>query len=446
MKRLNTCFLLFFIVYVSFPLTTLHAQSSLLQSGPMVGYSEMKEVLLWVQTRKPARVKFIYWEREKPDRRYSTAEMMTTADNAGVAKLIADSLEPGLHYTYALYINGKEVKCPYPLEFQSQRLWQWREDPPAFSVALGSCTYINEPDYDRPGTPYGGDYAIFTSIHARHPDMMLWLGDNVYLREVDWYTRTGVLHRYTHGRSLPELQPLLGSTHNYAIWDDHDFGPNDSDRGFREKEKTLEAFKLFWGNPTYGTDSFDGITTKFEWGDAEFFLLDNRYHRSPNRRTTGERQLLGDEQMQWLIDGLASSNATFKIVAIGGQVLNPVARFENYSIFPEERQKLLDLIAKEKIPGVIFVTGDRHHTELTKMPREGTYPLYDLTVSPLTSTAAKNADEPNTLRVPDTYVSERNFATLEFSGPRAARVITIRVFGTGGNELWKREITAEELK
>jgi alkaline phosphatase D len=412
----------------------------------MVGYSEMKEVLLWVQTRKPARVKFIYWDREKPARRYSTAETMTTADNAGVAKLIADSVEPGHRYTYALYINGSEVKRPYPLEFQSQRLWQWREDPPAFSVALGSCTYINEPEYDRPGTPYGGDYGIFTSIYARHPDVMVWLGDNVYLREADWYTRTGVLHRYTHGRSLPELQPLLGSTHNYAIWDDHDFGPNDSDRGFREKEMTLEAFKLFWGNPTYGTENLKGITTKFEWGDAEFFLLDNRYHRSPNRRTTGERQLLGDEQIQWLIDGLASSNATFKIVAIGGQVLNPVNRFETYSIFPEERQKLLDLITKEKIPGVIFVTGDRHHTELTKMPREGSYPLYDLTVSPLTSTAAKNADEPNTLRVPDTYVSERNFATLEFSGPRTARMMTIRVFGTGGNELWKREIRAEELK
>jgi alkaline phosphatase D len=275
---------------------------------------------------------------------------------------------------------------------------------------------------------------------------MLWLGDNVYLRESDWYTRTGVLHRYTHGRSLPELQPLLGSTHNYAIWDDHDYGPNDSDRGYREKQKTLEAFRLFWGNPTYGTEDVDGITTTFEWGDAEFFLLDNRYHRSPNRRTTGQRQMLGDEQIQWLIDGLVSSNATFKIVAIGGQVLNPVARFETYSIFPEERQKLLELIAKEKIPGVIFVTGDRHSTELTKMPREGTYPLYDLTVSPLTSTAAKNADEPNTWRIPDTYVSERNFATLEFSGPRTTRVMTIRVFNSGGNELWKREIRAEELK
>gem|GEM_PF-6823568 len=39
------------------------AQANLLQSGPMVGYSEMKEVLLWVQTKSSAKVKFAYWEK-----------------------------------------------------------------------------------------------------------------------------------------------------------------------------------------------------------------------------------------------------------------------------------------------------------------------------------------------------------------------------------------------
>ncbi len=32
-----------------------------IQSGPMVGYSEMREVLLWVQTKQAAKVKFMYW-------------------------------------------------------------------------------------------------------------------------------------------------------------------------------------------------------------------------------------------------------------------------------------------------------------------------------------------------------------------------------------------------
>ena len=80
---------------------------------------------------------------------------------------------------------------------------------------------------------------------------MIWLGDNVYFREPD-DSRTGVYHRYSHDRSLPELQPLLGSVHHYAIWDDHDYGPNNSDRSFIYKNITLQAFKDFWANPTYG--------------------------------------------------------------------------------------------------------------------------------------------------------------------------------------------------
>ena len=113
---------------------------------------------------------------------------------------------------------------------------------------------------------------------------MLWLGDNIYLREADWNTRTGIMYRYTHTRSLPEMQPLLASSINYAIWDDHDFGPNDADRSYHLKNTTLEAFKLFWANPTYGIVGDSGVATTFEWGDVQFFMLDNRYFRAPNER------------------------------------------------------------------------------------------------------------------------------------------------------------------
>ena len=64
------------------------------------------------------------------------------------------------------------------------------------------------------------------------------------------------------------MQPLLASASNYAIWDDHDFGPNDSDGSYTGKELTLEAFRMFWGNPGYGVPGVEGITTTFVWGDV----------------------------------------------------------------------------------------------------------------------------------------------------------------------------------
>ena len=422
------------------------AASATVRSGPMLGYSEMREVLLWVQTTGPANVHFVYWDSAAPGVRHRTAGAMTTALDAYTTRQIADRVEPGRVYGYDVIVNGQRVSRPYPLRFQTQKLWQYREEPPAFRIALGSCAYVNEPVYDRPGAPYGGGLEIFTSIARTKPDAMLWLGDNVYLREVDWYSRTGILARYTHSRSIPELQPLLASTHHYATWDDHDFGPNNSDRSWVHKDKSLEAFKLFWGNPSYGVYDEPGVTTMFQWADVEFFLLDDRYHRSPNNRDrTGPRTMLGEHQLQWIIDALTASTAPFKLVAVGGQMMSPMAEFENFATYAEERQALIDAITAEKIPGVVFLSGDRHLTELTRLERAGTYPLYDITVSPL-SAGAYTDGKANEASVPGTLVNQRNFALLDFSGPRTDRAMKISVHDTAGALLWTRTITARELR
>lgn len=269
MKRVLFLSFCFLISVISFA-------QDLIQSGPMVGYSTMREAFLWVQTTEVAEVHFEYFDKNKPRERFKTTKYTTEAKTGFVAQLIADQILPGKEYQYEVYVNGKRVKRSYPMEFQSQTLWQWRTDPPEVSFAIGSCAYVNDPPFDRPGTPYGSGYEIFESIHKKNPDFMLWLGDNTYLREADWNSRTGFLHRYTHTRSLPEMQPLLASTHHYAIWDDHDFGPNDSDGSFPLKDTATEMFKLFWGNPNYDALNSGGITGSFQWADLDFFLLDNR--------------------------------------------------------------------------------------------------------------------------------------------------------------------------
>ena len=129
-------------------------------------------------------------------------------------------------------------------------------------------------------------------------------------------------------------------------------------------------------------------------------MLDDRFFKSPNDRLTGEKTIIGSTQFEWLIDALSSSKATFKIIVIGGQVLNPSARFENYENYPKEKEKLLSEIEANKIKGVLFLTGDRHFSELSKLNRENTYPLYDWTVSPLTSGVGNSyKDDVNTNRV-----------------------------------------------
>jgi alkaline phosphatase D len=412
----------------------------------MLGYSSMREVALWIQTTRAADVSFRYWKTSDPSRVYSTATKTTTKRAAFAATIVADSVLPGERYEYEAVIDGERPAFEYPLEFQTPPNWRWRTDPPEFTVATGSGAFINDERYDRAGDPYGGEYRIFRSIAERKPDLMIWLGDNVYFREADWTTRTGMLHRYTHGRSIPEVQALLASTHHYAIWDDHDFGPNNSDRSFWNKREALDVFETFWANPSYGVGEAKGAIASFVWGDAEFFLLDNRYHRSPQHRNHTERTVLGEEQFQWLIDALVASNATFKIVAMGGQFLNPLPIFENYAIYPEERARLLSEIEKERIEGVVFLTGDRHHTEITRLERDGAYPLHDVTISPFTSGHRDTITEPNYLRIQETLVAKRNFGVLSFEGGLDDRRMVVSSYDSANAPLWEYVIPASDLR
>ena len=435
----------FFAAFL-FLVSVMTAQENLLKSGPMVGYSQMREVALWVQTTKPAKVKIAYWEEGKISNKIFTAEIQTEKSKAFTAHLIADNVEPGRKYEYELYINDKLVRRNYPLRFQTQILWQWRSDPPSFSFVTGSGAYINEPEYDRAGKPYGGEYEIYKNIYDSKPDFMVWIGDNVYLREADYYSKTGILKRYTYQWSKEFLQSLWGSVHHYAIWDDHDFGPNNSNRSYAQKELTLEAFKMFWSNPSYGINGKPGTTSYFEWADCEFYLLDNRYYRSPENRKFNERKILGDEQVEWLIDALTNSKAPFKFIVMGGQFLSTSPYSENYSNYKDEQQKILDLIAKEKIEGVIFLSGDRHFTELSKLERQGSYPIYDFTISPFSSGYYNGEGEPNSLRVPGTFVAKRNYAKITVDGKRNDRTLTCIVYDKDGKEVWQYKIHENALK
>jgi alkaline phosphatase D len=420
-----------------------------IQSGPMVGHADYREVTLWVQTTKAAKVKFNYWEQGKPTAKKSTDEILTSKAKAFTASLIADDAFPGKIYDYEVVIDGKIVKRPYPLTFKTQTLWQYRTDPPSFKFAFGSCTYVAEPEFDRPGNSYGGNYEIFTSIASKKPDFMLWTGDNAYYREVDYGSKGGMMKRMTHTRSLTEMQPLLGSASNYAIWDDHDYGPNNTDRSYVLKNSALDVFKTFWGNANYAFEN-EGVTSTFEWADVQFFLLDDFWWKAPTElyHKNDRGDYLGEKQLQWLIDALSFSKAPFKIIVVGGQIINPVRVFENMSMFDKEREKLLAAITAAKIQGVLFVSGDRHHTIIHKIDRPGTYPLHDITVSPLTSGPGKPLNEEINSQsvVEGTLVSERNFGMMEVTGSRLNRVLKVTVHNSKGDQLWTKEFKATDLK
>jgi alkaline phosphatase D len=249
-----------------------HSQSTpKVVSGPMPGYTTMNEVGVWLQLDGEANVQLEYWKVDDNDSKQLTPFVHTSQKSAFTASFVLADLEPGQTYRYRVKHNDQEILNGEELVVRTQSLWQYRTDPPSFKLALGSCAYINEEGFDRPGKAYGSGYEIFNRISDQAPDLMLWLGDNIYLREPDWGSRSGYLHRYSHSRAIPELQRLLRTTHHYAIWDDHDFGPNDANGSWPYKMWALESFNLFWMNPPV-TPGLQGITTSFRYNDIDMFL------------------------------------------------------------------------------------------------------------------------------------------------------------------------------
>jgi alkaline phosphatase D len=431
----------------SFALSQSHP---LLSSGPMLGYAEMTEVAIWVQTTQEATVQIRYWQQGKPETSRLTEPIRTTKAGDHIALFRLTDLPFGTRFEYELYLNGEYVKRDYPLVFQTQPHWRWRTDPPEFTIAFGSCAYFNDPVVDRPGNPYGGEYEIFLAIHRLRPDLMLWLGDNIYYVEPDWLTESGMRRRWRLSRQQPELQPLLASTHHYAIWDDHDYGPNDSDSSFRLKDVALRVFADYFPQVRYGLPDAPGCFYRFEWGDVEFFMLDDRTYRSPNKLAPSpDKRMLGKVQLEWLKNALKSSNATFKIIACGGQMINPMVYFEGFGLFPDEQRELFDFIARERITGVVFLSGDRHMGELLKVQREGCYPFYELTASPLTAGPANgHPDEANNpARVPGTWVrGQRNFGLIRVLGKRGERKLVLSLCDKDGKPLFEHTITESELR
>ncbi|MFZ5788339.1 MAG: alkaline phosphatase D family protein [Acidobacteriota bacterium] len=421
-----------------------------LRAGPMLGWATMREATVWVQTERPARVTVRLFAAGGGDQSVREAAATTRAEEDNAATLVLDELEPGTTYRYELAVDGAAVTRAWPFELRTQPLWQWRTDPPDFTAMIGSCLYVNQPRYDRPGEPYGGGFEVLAAMARLRPDLMVWLGDNLYLREVDLGSPHGIRARYRHDRALPELQPLLAATRHYATWDDHDFGPNDSDASFMFKDAALAVFARYWPAPAYGLPGTPGVFQRFVWGDVEFVLLDDRMHRSPNAWPDGpDKRMLGAAQMEWLKRTLVSSRATFKVVALGNQALNRASRYESLHRFRAEYDELLSFVCANRLAGVLFVSGDRHHTELIRVQPEGCAPLLDFTSSPLTAGVHRvGPDDPefaNPDRVPGTLVTERGFGVLRFTGPRTDRTVTLEAFGTDGAARWTHATRRSEM-
>lgn len=441
------------ILFISVFIFTVHcivAQPRVI-SGPMLGPVELRDAKIWVEVSPEVKSVSVQYNRKGSTTRKTLHYKGELGRPFNPVKFTVGGLDMNTSYEYHVWINGKPSGRMG--QFTTKDLWQWRKPAPDFSFLTGSCAFTNERVYDRPGTPYGKDSSIFETMAREQSAFMIWLGDAWYTREVDYFSEWGLWNRASHDRSEPVLQPFLKSMSHVGIWDDHDYGPNNMGGHYVLKETSRDVFNSYFCNPSAGENG-EGIYTMFSWGDADFFLTDDRWWRSPDSmkdsvdgKPNPDKRMLGKKQMEWLKNSLLYSFATFKFVVVGSQVLNPVSPYDKWKDFSAEYGELMDFLREYNINGVVFLTGDRHHSEIIKVERPGTYPLYDITVSPLTSSTHRfgAAEQTNPYRVFG-LDQKQNYGRISFSGNRGNRLMKVEFLGIKGEKLGEWSVTEKELK
>jgi alkaline phosphatase D len=411
---------------------------------PLAGHFTHETVRLWLQATEDARATLRYWpepgsEADAVEKAYA---LYKVDGHRAIAELAG--LAPDTRYLYRLTLEGgasvagrfRTASAPGAA-------------PRDFRVYTGSCAYTEV--YTRGGNPYGANHHIFNTMASRMgedllPHFMLWLGDNLYLRgpsttfgAVAEYSSAAHMElRYRDVRSQLQLRRLFAATHHYAIWDDHDYGANNDDRTFALKEESLRLFRGYWPNPPMGSAESPGTWCRFTHQDAEFFLLDNRYNRDPEKAPPDPaKAMFGRAQMEWLRRGLSESKATFKIVAAGTQFLSEAKNGEEsgWHSYAAERDAFLGWLKANPVKGLVLLSGDRHNTQLF---REGA--VHEFSCSPFTSKIIRlsKTDRANPRLDAECAVETQNYGTLEFSGEGAARKVTARCFDADGRLLWTR--------
>jgi len=286
-------------------------------------------------------------------------------------------------------------------------------------IAFGSCAHQDHPQ------------PILKVAAGYTPDLFIFLGDNIY---GDTDNMDTLRAKYRRWGAKPEYKQLAATSKILATWDDHDFGRNDAGRHYPYKEASKEIFLDFFQEPQQSARRTHSGIYHVEYLKAQdkvvqIILLDNRSFRDnvlpydslavlPRKKyfypldykphTTKDSTLLGEEQWKWLADQLRQP-ADLRIICSGSQFGIEFNGYEAWANFPHEQERLCRLIRDTRAEGVLFISGDVHYGEISRLRSAGMYPLYDITSSGITSTWDFATPNDNRIEGP---VMENNFGLL----------------------------------
>lgn len=338
-----------------------------------------------------------------------------------------------------LLFQGLSPSSAYLLKVHSARTYELLDerelrtltpDRQNLRFAFGSCTNDLWPQGD-----------IWQQMIKLNPDMIFLIGDNVYTDFYKDMTTPSVLWtRNFQARNRINLFKSKKLIPVVAVWDDHDYGMNDSDSSYQHKDEALAIFKTFFASAD--TDNFHmpgiGVASSLSIYGYNFFFLDNRTFRTA--KDSSPEWHFGEMQSQWLLKNLAGKDYAFIISGdqfFGGYSHGDSFQGNHPKRFSTFLSKLRDSNAK-----VIFLSGDVHFTEIMEIPDDVLgHRTYEFTSSPIHAPARPFIFFPrNPLRIAGKG-STINFMLVEVSKSNEELHLKATSYTGGGVVLFSGEYT-----
>jgi membrane-associated phospholipid phosphatase/phosphodiesterase/alkaline phosphatase D-like protein len=272
-------------------------------------------------------------------RRVPAAPSDPRADDR-VVRATVDSPEPDTRYHYGIVLDG---------ELDVARLGRFRtapDGPGSFTVVFGACART------------GSNGLVFETIAEVDPLLYLITGDfhygDVASPNAGWL-RT-ILDRTI---MAPAQQALYLQSPVAYVWDDHDYGGNDSDTFSPARDMAQQVYRSYVPHGPLASD--DSIEQAFTIGRVRFILTDLRSHRRP--AADGSGTMFGQAQLEWFVRELSAAHEAGQLIVWVSPtpwIGEPRPGADTWAGFDEERRLIADLIDRNGIDRIVMLSGDAH--------------------------------------------------------------------------------------
>ena len=304
---------------------------------------------------------------------YSTDSSMS---GSAISAVVAT--DPTNDYTTIIQMSGLQPETVYYLNVLVDGVYQISPPYPQFKTfaAPGSARnfrFVVLTDFaDRRTQSIYQTYPSYRNAALENPDFVFLGGDMDHRGPLTLSGKFQMFKDLFNPQSIGNTDFVNKILRQFAIahqWDDHDSGPDNVDKTYRDWNLAYQAFRAYV--PMYDSPAPPGsygIWQKFSYGQADFFIMDDRSQRNNEYDVDGANKSMLDGnhlgptgQLAWLKDNLLSSQATWKIL-FSGLTTNPTTRMpDGWAGYQTEWNALRSFILRHHIKNVLFITGDLHY-------------------------------------------------------------------------------------